>query len=639
MKHNALKEILIDSKGNKTGVIIDYFGVEKQLSISEVLELIESGFKLKDCTITDNDIRLYPENNSKFNNLTDSYFDDWYVLEYLGHSHWLCECSCGAKRSVLSKSLLSGKSSSCGHNTNAPIDLINRKFGEWKVLKRSKRGYWTCGCSCGTIKDVWGGSLTNGESTSCGHATNKFIDLKDTQIGDWSVLEYAGNGYWICKCNCGTVKQVEGAHLRNGVSLSCGHATSRLKDLTGMQIGLWTVKKKTHTNGHNTFYHCVCDCGREREVNGQSLRTGQSTSCGQCSRTDEQLEIVSTAERFNSYLYRMYAENNKPLSLRIVAEQLGISVATVKLLVNKFNSQCYIVESESGISSAEKELRDYIEALCTYEITYNSRQILFNTTGKNLELDIYVPERQVAVEYNGVYWHSSIHKDAKYHLNKTLACKNKNIHLIHIFEHEYQNEALRPILHNIIKQSLGLITNKIHARKTVVKQPKLEEVRDFLNENHLQGYVNYTTALGLYYNNDLVELMTFGKPRYNSNYDVELLRLCTKRDYVVIGGAQKLFKYFIKTNNCKSVVSYCDISKFTGKVYAQLGMTFEGLTTVSYSYVNSHLHELHRLSCTKTALIMKGWGTEEQSEEEIMRNHGYYKLYNCGNAKYVYNVS
>ena len=95
----------------------------------------------------------------------------------------------------------------------------------------------------------------------------------------------------------------------------------------------------------------------------------------------------------------------------------------------------------------------------------------------------------------------------------------------------------------------------------------LKEANDFLNLYHLQGgLMKQSICLGLYYNNELVELMTFGKPRYNKNYEYELLRLCSHKDYSITGGTQKLFKYFIDNYKPSSIISYCDIAKFTGDV-------------------------------------------------------------------------
>lgn len=112
------------------------------------------------------------------------------------------------------------------------------------------------------------------------------------------------------------------------------------------------------------------------------------------------------------------------------------------------------------------------------------------------------------------------------------------------------------------KQSVG-------ARHCEIREVDKATEIQFLNNNHFQGYVKSDTALGLYYNNELVEIMTFGKARYSKKYQKELIRLCSSM--AVVGGAKKLFNYYVKNFQPESIVSYCDLSKFTGEVYAQLG--------------------------------------------------------------------
>lgn len=160
-----------------------------------------------------------------------------------------------------------------------------------------------------------------------------------------------------------------------------------------------------------------------------------------------------------------------------------------------------------------------------------------------------------------------------------------------------------------------------------------------MNAYHLQGAVNAEICYGLYFNDMLVEVMTIGRPRFSAEADYELLRLCTLPDYLIVGGAGKLFTRFKTDFPRNSVVTYCDISKFSGKVYENLGMTFETYTAPSYVYVDKHNNVLSRYQCTKKRLIELNYGTEEQTEEEIMLSRNYLKIYNSGNARYIYRPS
>ena len=135
--------------------------------------------------------------------------------------------------------------------------------------------------------------------------------------------------------------------------------------------------------------------------------------------------------------------------------------------------------------------------------------------------------------------------------------------------------------------------------------------------------------------------MTFGKPRFNNNYEWELIRLCWKAGVRVIGGAPKLFKYFKDKYNPTSIISYCDISKFNGKVYKKLGFELDGITEPTYVWVDNYTGEvLSRYQTMKHKLVEQGLGTEVQTEDEIMENLGYLKIYDCGNARYIWsNIS
>ena len=208
--------------------------------------------------------------------------------------------------------------------------------------------------------------------------------------------------------------------------------------------------------------------------------------------------------------------------------------------------------------------------------------------------------------------------------------------MIHIFEHEYQTEEQQQKINNYLSNIL-CSKKKIYARNTEIKTIGLTEATIFLNKYHLQGISNHTLALGLYYNNELIEIMTFGAPRFNKQYDYELHRLCTKTGYTIIGGASKLFKYFVKNymQPSQSIVSYCNLAKFTGQVYLNIGMTLSHISKPNYIYVNDTGNTLSRYQCMKQNLIEQGYNAE-LTEQEIMTQRGYYKIYDCGNAVYTY---
>ena len=191
------------------------------------------------------------------------------------------------------------------------------------------------------------------------------------------------------------------------------------------------------------------------------------------------------------------------------------------------------------------------------------------------EIDIYIPSLKLGIEYDGLRWHSEIfNKDTNYHLSKTEECERQGIRLIHIFEDEWQYK--RDIVKSRLLNLIGKTPNKIYARKCTIKEVDSHTASKFLDENHIQGKCNSSYRYGLYYNDELVSIMTFGKLRKNlgsTDKDgyYELLRFCNKSNTAVIGGASKLFKHFLKEKKPTNVISYADRRWSNGKKKKKLG--------------------------------------------------------------------
>lgn len=184
------------------------------------------------------------------------------------------------------------------------LDLVNKQFGEWTVIKyagiKNKNSYWTCQCSCGTIKDVRGQILKNGQSTSCGH--DRKADLIGQRFGrllvvDKEVVPYVTGTYilWICQCDCGNISKVRTYDLKNRITQSCGcHRKEQVSKscskhiVPGTQFGEITVLSEIEERGHggSIQYLVQCSCGKEYVITGARLRSGV-ISCGHCSSKGE----------------------------------------------------------------------------------------------------------------------------------------------------------------------------------------------------------------------------------------------------------------------------------------------------------------------------------------------------------------
>ena len=240
----------------------------------------------------------------------------------------------------------------------------------------------------------------------------------------------------------------------------------------------------------------------------------------------------------------------------------------------------------------------------------------------------------MAFEYNGLYWHSDVFKDRKYHINKTKSCYENDIKLIHIWEDEWINKE--DIVMSRIKNLLGG-SKIIYARKCKIAEIDKKTSDQFLKDNHIQGSVISKNNIGLYYDDDLVSVMTFGSLRKNLGYcskegHHELLRFCNKLGTSVIGGASKILKYFIRNYKPVNIISYADISWSNGSLYKKLGFDEIGITDPNYFWVKNGIR-YNRFSFRKDILVKEGYDPN-LSESEIMRERGYYKIYNCGNLKF-----
>jgi len=295
---------------------------------------------------------------------------------------------------------------------------------------------------------------------------------------------------------------------------------------------------------------------------------------------------------------------------------------------------CTICNKNKSFSEIQKSLENFITSL---NINYESknRDIL-----NGLEIDIYLPEHKLGIEIDGLYWHSNKFKDKNYHLNKTNLCEQQGIQLLHIFEDEWVNK--KDIVKSIIKSKLSIIENKIFARKCHIKEIDSLICNNFLNDNHIQGNINSKVKIGLFYNNDLVSVMTFGKKRVamgnktNIEGEYEMHRFCNKLNTQVVGGASKLLSYFIKTYLPKSILTFADRRYGQGNLYKQLGFNYIKNTPPNYWYIlPGELKKYYRYSFRKDVLVKQGFD-KTKTENEVMIERGYLRIYDCGNMKFIY---
>lgn len=338
------------------------------------------------------------------------------------------------------------------------------------------------------------------------------------------------------------------------------------------------------------------------------------------------------AMRFDNEYYHVLNEKSlldeysKKYTMAEMSELFNVHIQTIYRHMNAHNLRTKFVSSE------ELELRRFIDSLGITNVIYNTRKLL--PSGK--EIDIYLPDYKLAIEYNGVYWHHEDvdHITKTYHKDKFEQCQKLGIQLITVFSNFWH--CKKDIVKQTIINKLGLSTESIFARKCILKEVTSIECREFLNKYHIQGYTPASVKLGLYYQNILVCLMTFSKPRIGigTSYNgYELVRYVSSSR--VIGGASKLLNHFIKLYNPDMIVSYSDNEWSTGNMYSKLNFALETEIPVSYWYLHPKEEKLsHRYNFAKHKLLQKGYDNS-LTELEITKKMGLLRLWDCGKRKWV----
>lgn len=286
-------------------------------------------------------------------------------------------------------------------------------------------------------------------------------------------------------------------------------------------------------------------------------------------------------------------------------------------------------------SQEEDELADYIRDLLPNELIERANRTLLE--GK--EVDIYIPSKQIAIEYDGLYYHSESRiPDSKYHLNKTEALAEKGIRLIHIFSDEWNYK--KEVVKRRLKDLLGLREERVYARKCIIKELSKQEAGEFLNEVHIQGADTAKIRLGLVYEKELVAVMTFttGRAVMGSSYTPDVYELSRFAGKNVVGGASKLLAHFIRQYNPSEIYSYADRRWSVGTLYETLGFTKTSVSKPSYWYTADYRARLYRYNFRKSVLVEAG-APEDKTEREIMKELGYDRIWDCGTIKYTLKVA
>lgn len=367
--------------------------------------------------------------------------------------------------------------------------------------------------------------------------------------------------------------------------------------------------------------------------------------------------VLKNEQKLQSLIDGLFNKKGVDINLSDISNALGFSYNyTCQVMLGAVSSRKF-KHLKRTLRGSEEEVGKYLDSLgVIYQ--HNARpDFMLSESGSRLELDYYIPDKNLAIEFNGTYWHSEQYgKSKNYHEIKTELCRNAGVRLLHIWEYDWNQPNKRDVLKSQIAYMLHLDTIiSYNARSLTVAEVPYKEANEFLDISHIQGgNVNGKVRYGLYDGNELISLMIVGKKRFSTNDSnvYELQRFTNKLYTNVRGGASRLFKYIINNNtNIGYVESFAnnDFAQGTGKsVYSVLGFTYTGTSVSRYmwvrgqevvsrhsvqtpkllSYTNGNLNEPFT-GATKD--FIKGVDTERS----YMERNGFYRVWNSGNDKYI----
>jgi len=349
------------------------------------------------------------------------------------------------------------------------------------------------------------------------------------------------------------------------------------------------------------------------------------------SNTKTSIKIAAKKlQKHDIEIIKYYSDSQKyELLCKKCGNSLSLPGCSVNTRLRQNESPCLICNPyvpDKSSSNLEKEIIAFIKEISNIPILTNYKQAI-----KNIEFDIYFPTKKIAIEVNGVYWHSEIFKEKKYHFTKSQLAINNEIKVYQIWEDDWNLN--KELIKNMISIWLNHDITTIYARNCNIKIINNKTAIDFCNTNHLKRGKSSTIQIGLFNKTELIGVMTFLKIKNIWHLD----RLCFKQKTKVIGGASKLLKFFIRNYSPNKILTKADVDLSPDKnnnVYQKLGFKNIGWTQ-SYSWVINGIRE-NRRKFTKKKLVKLGYSTK-LSESEIMSNLKYYRTFESGNWSYCLN--
>lgn len=439
----------------------------------------------------------------------------------------------------------------------------------------------------------------------------------------------------------GDFKQSIHSHLRGHGCTAC----NKKKTATIKTIGYdtkWFIDKAKAVHGDKYEYSAalytksdskitiVCPIhGAFEQTAREHLRGYGCKLCGlrslnECNaKTADEFIKQSIAVHSNRYCYDFVNYVNQDEKITILCKKHGKFLQSPKHHLR--GQGCQIC----NISSGHLSINEFINSN-NIKTVINDRMTL-----DGFEIDIYIPQLSVGIEYNGLYWHSYDHKERKCeifrHYDKLEAALQHNISLIQVYENEWINNT--SIVKSVLLNKLGL-SRKASARDLNVATISNIDASDFYNKNHLQGYRPSSCHIGLRDDDGILySCMSFSR---HAKYEYELIRYASLCGWCVRGAASKIFSHFVSITEPKSVLSYADRRYSNGNLYKTLGFSLLSISDPGYAYVKgSNLYRRQVFQKHKLKNILPTY--DNMLPESVnMFNNGYRRIWDAGNWKFLW---
>ena len=363
--------------------------------------------------------------------------------------------------------------------------------------------------------------------------------------------------------------------------------------------------------------------------------------CPKCALNNIKLKLSWTTEQFitkakeihgDKYDYSKVEYVNNNTKVCIICPKHGEFWQTPNMHLNEHQG-CPLCGTLS--SKSELEIFNFLKEKCDDEIVLREHQLI-----PPQEIDIFLPSKSIAIEFDGLRWHSELfNKNKWYHLNKSKKCLEQGVHLIHVFEDEwvYKRQIVEHKLLHLLRIDVG--KSKIYGRKCMIKEIQHLEGNKFLDEYHIQGKCISSVILGAFYEGILIGVMSFLKSK-NDNWILN--RFATNYNYICNGVGGKLFQYFLQNYSYNKIITFAD-RRWTlddnFNFYTKLGFKLDGILPPNYSYVSSttsYRKRIHKFNCRKQLLNKKYGLPLSMTEEEMAKELKLYKIWDCGLYRYIY---